>query len=228
MSKRIIDDEFLSEHIRKLEIKTLDELPKEEDLNHNFSKAFEDKMNKLIKEEKQSFFIRNFNRYGKRAAAILIIALSVSFLVTMSVEAYREKFFQVITDVKKEFTSVRIESDDEIVDRILKPINPGYIPEGFTILEENLNDYVNRTIYSNANDEEIIYEQRIISNGETIFDTEGVEVKTMEINNQEINFFTNKGVSQIYWNDDLDMYRLSSTIEQDKLIKVAKSIIKNK
>lgn len=228
MSKYTIDDEFLSEHIRKLEIKILNDLPKEEDLTHEFSKDFEDKMNKLIREGKQSSFRRNFNRYGRRAAAILIIALSVSFLVTISVEAYRDKFFQVITDVKKEFTSVRIESDDEIGDRILEPVNPGYIPEGFTILEQETNDYVNMIIYSNANDEEIIYRQILISNSETLFDTEGVEVKTTKIKKQEINFFTNKGVSQIYWNDDSDMYMLISTIDQDELLKVAKSVIENK
>lgn len=228
MSKYTIDDEFLSEHIRKMEIKILNDLPKEEDLTHEFSKDFEDKMNKLIREGKQTPFRRTFTRYGRRAAAMLIIALSASFLVTMSVEAYRDKFFQVITKVRKEFTSVRFESEDGRGDRILEPVNPGYIPKGFTILEQETDDYVNMIIYSNANDEEIIYRQILISNSETLFDTEGVEVKTMEINKQDINFFTNKGVSQIYWNDDSDMYMLISTIEQDELIKVAKSVIENK
>ena len=228
MSKYIIDDDFLYEHIRKVEIKMLDDLPKEEDLSHKFSKNFKKKMNKLIKEEKQTPFTKSFISYSKRVAAILIIALSVSFLATMSVEAYRVKFFEVITKVWEEFTSVRFETQDGRVDRILEPVNPGYIPEGFTILEQETDDYWNRIIYSNENDEEISYDQMIISNSETLFDTEGVKVKTMKIKKQEINFFTNKGVSQIYWNDDSNVYMLISTIDQEELIKVAKSVLENK
>lgn len=226
MSKHIVDDDFLYKHMRKAEIKMLDSLPKEEDLSYKFSKDFERKMDKLIREEKRTPFMRYFVIYGKRSAAIFLIIASISFAATMSVEAYRARFFEVITKVWEEFTSIRFESEEEVIDKKLVAINPEYIPEGFSILEETLSDYVNKIIYVNMIDEEIIYEQRLISNGEIIFDTEGVEVKTMNIENQTINFFTNKGVSQIYWNDDLYRYRFSSTIDMEEIIKMTKSILK--
>ncbi|OLS02456.1 DUF4367 domain-containing protein [Tissierella creatinophila] len=205
----------------------LDSFPKEEELSHKFSKAFEKKMNKLIKGEKRTPFMRSVIVYGKRAAAIVLIVLSITFVTTMSVEAYRVKFFEVITKVWEEFTSITFKSEEEVIDRKLVAINPEYIPEGFSILEETLSDYVNKIIYVNMIDEEIIYEQRLISDGEIIFDTEGIEIKTMDIENETISFFTNKGVSQIYWNDDLYMYRFSSTIDMEEIIKMTKSILKN-
>lgn len=143
----------------------------------------------------------------------------------MSVEAYRLRFFEVITRVWEEFTSITFKSEKEIIDRKLVAINPDYIPEGFSILEEDVNDYVNTVIYENEINEEIIYEQILISNGEIIFDTEDVEVKTMNIGNQTINFFTNKEVSQIYWNDDLYIYTLNSAIDMEETLKMAKSIL---
>lgn len=53
MSKQILDDDFLYKHMRKAERKMLDSLPKEEDLSYKFSKEFEKKMDKLIKNKKE-------------------------------------------------------------------------------------------------------------------------------------------------------------------------------
>lgn len=225
MSKYHINDEVLSKYIRKTEIQMLNTLPKEEDLSHKFSKQFEKKMKKLIRQEKRTPLMRSFVGYGKRAAAILLVIISITLLTTMSVEAYRVRFFQIITEIFEEYTSIRFESEEGVSDRSLIEVNPEYIPEGFSILEKDLDDYGNRIIYRNTNDEEIIYDQMLISNGQIIFDTEGVEVETMELGDQKITYFTNKGVSQIYWNDDLYMYTFHSTIDMEELIEMAKSIL---
>lgn len=228
MSKPTITDELLSENMRKIEIMLLDSLPKEEDLSHEFSKTFEKKMNKLIREQKRTPFMRSFITYGKRAAAIFFIIVGISFVTTMSVEAYRVKFFEIITEVWEEFTSVRYSTENGITDTILEPITPEYIPEGFTIIEEELDDYGNRIIYENIDNDEIFYEQRVMSNGVIIFDTEGITVQTMEIEGQEINYFTNKGVSQVYWNNYLYIFTLHSTIGEEEIIKIARSVIESK
>lgn len=225
MSKEIITDELLSKSIRQVEIKILDELPKEEDLSHEFSKKFEKKMKQLIRQEKRTPFMKSFLTYGKGVAATFFIIISISFVTTMSVEAYRVKFFEAITEVLEEFTSITFSGEKGIIDRKLIAVNSEYVPEGFSILEEDTDDYINRIIYVNKNDEEIIYKQMLISAGETLLDTEGIEAETMKIKNQTINFFTNKGVSQVYWNDDLYMYTLFSTIDIEEIIKMTKSIL---
>lgn len=228
MSKHIVDDDFLYKHMRKAEIKMLDSLPKEEELSHKFSKGFEKKMNKLIKEEKRKPFMRSFVIYGKRAAAIFLIIVSIAFATTMSVEAYRVRLFEVITEVWEEFTSITFKSEKGVSDSKLVPIKSDYIPEGFSIVEEELSDYMNLILYTNSNNIEIIYEQSLISDGEIILDTEGAEVKTISIENQEINYFTNKGVNQVYWNDDNYTYTFISSIDMEELFKMTKSILKNK
>lgn len=227
MSKHIVDDDFLYKHMRKAEIKMLDSLPKEEELSHKFSKDFEKKMDKLIKEQKRTPFMRSFVIYGKRVAAIFLIIVSVSFATTMSVEAYRVRFFEVITEVWEEFTSIVFKSEEGINDGNLLPTNPQYIPEGFSIFYEDVDDYMNMIIYKNEANIEIFYEQSFISNKEILLDTEGIEVETMKIENQNINYFTNKGVNQVYWNDNTYTYTLISSIDIEEIFKMTKSVLKN-
>ncbi len=50
----------------------------------------------------------------------------------------------------------------------------------------------------------------------------------MKIEDQNISCFSNKGVSQIYWNDNTYTYALISSIEIEELFKITKSIIENK
>lgn len=227
MSKHIVDDDFLYKHMRKAEIKMLDSLPKEEDLSYKFSEDFEKKMDKLIREEKSIPFMRSFVVYGKRAAAIFLIIASISFATTMSVEAYRVKFFKVITEVWEEFTSIVFKSEEEVNDGNLVPTNPQYIPEGFSMFYEDVDNYMNMIIYKDAANIEIFYEQSFISNKEILLDTEGVEVETMKIENQEINYFSNKGVNQVYWNDDNYTYAFISSIDMEELFRMTKSVLKN-
>ena len=114
----------------------------------------------------------------------------------MSVEAYRVKFFEIATQRHgwEEFTSMIFKSKEHINDNNkLIPAIPEYTPKGFSTLEESTNDHLYRVIYISENNKEIFYEQRVLSYGEIILDTENIETEAIEIANQTVNFFTNKG-----------------------------------
>lgn len=202
MDKYIINDDFLYKYMKGAENIILESLPKEEELSYKFSKRFKRKMNKLIRRENRTPFMKSFINHSKKVAVIFLIFVTIAFATTMSVEAYRVKFFEVVIEVWEEFTSMIFKNNKNINDKKLIPAVPEYTPKGFSILEENINDYVYSIIYVNENNEEIFYEQRIISQGEVLLDTENIEVETIEVDNQAIILFTNKGVNQIYWSDD--------------------------
>ena len=230
MDKHIVDDDFLYKYMKSAENIIIESLPKEEDLSHRFSKRFERKMNKLIRQEKRTPFMRSFINYSKRVAVIFLIFVTIAFATTMSVEAYRVKFFEIVTEVWKEFTSIIFKSKDHINDNNkLIPAISEYIPKGFSILEKNVNDHMYSVVYVDENYEEIFYEQRVLSYGEIILDTEDIEDEIIEIGNQTIILFTNKGVNQIYWSDDSYSYTLISSINKDEIIEMVKDILeKNK
>ena len=229
MDKYIINDEFFYKYMKNTENIIIKSLPKEEELTHKFSKRFEKNMDKLIRQQKRTPFMRGFINYSKRVAAIFLIFVTIAFATTMSVEAYRVKFFEIVTEVWEEFTSIIFKSKDHINDNNkLIPVIPEYIPKGFSILEESTNDNLYRVIYISENNKEIFYEQRVLSYGEIILDTENIETEAIEIANQTVNFFTNKGTNQIYWDDSSYSYTLISSINKDEIIEMAKSILENK
>ncbi len=228
MDKYIINDDFLYKYMKGAENIILESLPKEEELSYKFSKRFKRKMNKLIRRENRTPFMKSFINHSKKVVVIFLIFVTIAFATTMSVEAYRVKFFEVVIEVWEEFTSMIFKNNKNINDKKLIPAVPEYTPKGFSILEENINDYVYSIIYVNENNEEIFYEQRIISQGEVLLDTENIEVETIEVDNQAIILFTNKGVNQIYWSDDSYSFTLISTINIEELITITKNIFKNK
>lgn len=226
MSKYVIDDEFLYKHVKSAENIMLRNLPGEEELDYTFSRIFQNKMNKVIKQERRSLFMKTFLNNGKRVAVAFLIIISIAFATTMSVEAYRVKFFEIVTEVWEEFTSIIFESKDSINDDKLVPTISEYIPRGFYIAEEDTNDYMYSAIYIGPNNEEIFYEQRIISDGEILLDTENIDFETMKIGSQEIVLFTNKGVNQIYWSDNSHIYTIISSINMEEIVEMTKSILK--
>ena len=222
-----IDDDFLYKHTESAENIILDNLPKEEDLSHRFSKRFKRKMQRLIKEERRSPYLNRFVNYSRRAAMIILIVVSILFATTMSIEAYRERFFDKVIEILEEYTSIRFEVDEDVVGEDLVPIFPEYIPEGFSIYDGEITRSRNNIVYKNQEGIEITYEQ-IIGRGQAVLDTEGIEVEYIDIGNCKGVIFSNKESTQLQLSDELYLYRFISDVEKDEIIKMAESIIENK
>lgn len=228
MNKYVIDDDFLYKYVKSAENIMIDSLPKEEALSHNFSKRFQKKMNKLIREERRSPFIKTFVNYSRKVAIIFLIFISIAFATTMSVEAYRVRFFEVVIEVWEEFTSIIFKDKQNIDDGKLIPVNPTYIPDNFKIIEHEINSYEQFIYWQNDNGIEIMFEQAKITANSIITDTEGIDIEELLIGEQKIIYFTNKNVNQIYWNDSNYIYTIISEYDKNELLKMVESIINNK
>jgi len=228
MNKYVMDDDFLYKYIKSAENIMIDSLPKEEALSHNFSKRFQKKMNKLIREERRSPFIKTFVNYSRKVAIIFLIFISIAFATTMSVEAYRVRFFEVVIEVWEEFTSIIFKEKQNIDDGKLIPVNPTYIPDNFKIIEHEINSYEQFIYWQNDNGIEIMFEQAKITANSIITDTEGIDIEELLIGEQKIIYFTNKNVNQIYWNDSNYIYAIISEYDKNELLKMVESIINNK
>jgi len=129
MDKYIINDDFLYKYMKGAENIILESLPKEEELSYKFSKRFKRKMNKLIRRENRTPFMKSFINHSKKVAVIFLIFVTIAFATTMSVEAYRVKFFEVVIEVWEEFTSMIFKNNKNINDKklILYPVKILYI-----------------------------------------------------------------------------------------------------
>ncbi|MEF9921454.1 MAG: hypothetical protein RR769_00950 [Anaerovoracaceae bacterium] len=121
---RIIDDDFLYANMPQTEKAMLSNIPPEDELHHKFSRRFNRKMAALLKYERRTPTMRVFVRQMKTAAAVFVIVLSMAFGTVMSVEAYRIRFFEFVTTVWEELTSIVIGSEDNADHDTLTPISP--------------------------------------------------------------------------------------------------------
>ena len=181
MNKYVMDDDFLYKYVKSAENIMIDSLPKEEALFHNFSKGFQKKMNKLIRQERRSPFIKTFVNYSRKVAIIFLIFISIAFATTMSVEAYRVRFFEVVIEVWEEFTSIIFNDKQNIDDGKLIPVNPTYIPDNFKIIEHEINSYEQFIYWQNDEGIEIMFEQAKITANSIITDTEGIDIEELLI-----------------------------------------------
>lgn len=212
MSKAVIDDDFLYAHMSRAENLMLERIPTEAELAHTFSGRFNHKMKNLLKYEKRTPFVRSFVHYAKTAAAVFLIFLSISFTTTMSVEAYRVRFFEFVTTVWEELTSIIISSEDNADSDIQNPHAPTYIPNGYSISDQTKDKYEQTVLYTNTAGDEIYFYQKLTTQDDTIIDTESIMLETIEIDGQQIDVVVNKDTTQLYWRDTFSSYFLMGNI----------------
>lgn len=223
MDKRI-DDKFLYAYIPQAEQIMLSRIPAEKELSHKFSRRFKKKMKALLKYERRSPAMRRFAHWLKIAAAILLAVLSLSFGFIMCVEAYRTRLFEILVRVEEELTSLFIYSEEITGDETLILKYPAYIPKGYSVIEQTDTMYTNLVIYGNESGNEICYLQKMIGQGEFIFDTENAETRDITIGTAKGFIILNKGIVQIFWYDDFNTYSLIGNLDENEMIKMAESI----
>lgn len=220
-----ITDDFLYQNMAKAENEILNLIPDEHEIEHKFSWKFKRKMKIIIKEQARTPETKALIMQIKKIAAIFIITISIVFSGIMSVEAYRIRFFNMIKEVWSELTSIVFWSDSSTNIYDFVPVSPLYIPNGYEILEQWQNEYENVIIYSDKNTNEIVYNQRAVTQSEYIFDSEGTEIKVINMNNIQVNVLTKNDITQVYWTDEKSVFFISGKDEND-IIRMVESIIK--
>lgn len=221
-----LSEEFLYKHIPRAETAAMESIPAENELNHIFSGRFLRKMKTLLKYERRGSFGRFATRLGRVVAVVLVVVIMLNTVLVVSVEAYREKFFEIIQTVTERFTSFFVEVDDDAPVTEFVPIEPPYIPEGFELIEQFSDAISHTVIYLNEDGQEIYYEQVIITDGEHRIDTEDASEQVIEIENCTAYVVVKNGTTQILWIDGPCRFQIISNTDYETVIAIAEKIIK--
>lgn len=180
MGKQEVTDLFLYKYMKIVDETIINTIENQVDQEYTFSKGFEEKMKKVIREEEQMRL--NVLKGIARKVAVLLIALLGAFMaVTMSVEAYREKFFSHIKNIFEDsFVNVYfVENEVEVFEEY----DWEYIPEGYSLVDKKLNENASMKEYGNATGDLITLDQLLISNQSKIhFDLEYLSEDKIIIN----------------------------------------------
>lgn len=185
MNEKIrVTDEWLYKYMPIVDEAIIRELEKETDYNHQFSGRFEHRMKKLIKREKHPW-LGVFSRLSKKAAVLFIGVLSFLFAVTMSVQAYRTRFFETVKSIWEDSIVYSYFVDQDQGDIQYK--EPGFIPEGYHVTKRSVLGHWFSVIYTNEKGKIISWDQMLVQDGgEVTADIEYEQQIVEEVNGKNV------------------------------------------
>lgn len=220
---RQIDDAFLQEYVPEAEKAALDGLPPEE--AHTFSRRFGRKMQALLRYERRSPVARRAAAAGRAVAAVLLCVLILNAVLIGSVEAYRERAYEIVETVTRKFAAFSVKVNENTPPAEFKPIEPPYVPEGYAVTEKNVSDIAQVILYSDNDGGHISFTQMILTSGSVLFDTEDAVVEDKEILGCEVRVIAENEMVQAYWINGEHEFLLISNAGYDEVLTMAENIL---
>lgn len=231
MAEAQISSSELGKLLMDFQEKRLRGLPFEYSIKHEFSKNFENKMEKLIRRERKPYY----PLIKTKARTVIIVVILILILLTttaFAIEPIRNKVFDFFLNIFEEFSIVTVDGDKEAdaPARIIDQYEPGYIPEGYVFSEENkTNDFITTYYVRESPFDEISLTQSTKQSFTPTIDTEGVVTIEIELSNGLNGLYcTNKGVNIMVLHNEYYAFMVSSQGNLEELIKFAESLITKK
>ena len=219
-----VTDEMLYQYMPVVDAAIMEQLENRVYYEHEFSKKFERKMKRLIRREAHPW-LEIVSGVAGKAAVVFAAFAGVSLILTMSVEAYRLRFFEKVKTLWEDsflYSYIGGTKEDGFRCGI-----PAYIPDGYTG-EELENDGVHYTVYyTNEKGNEIVWSQTLIEGGEQmVFDSEYDKEVIIEIEGAPAIFHLyESGYLWIYYERDGYVFFVDSdALEIDEMVKILESI----
>lgn len=192
---------------------------------HEFSPKFEKKMKKLISRRNKPYY-KIINTAGKRTACAAVIVLVSSSVTIMNVEALRNAFSDFFISIYEKFSTVQPIEDDSAPETLEEIYAITYNLNDFEIIYEELNEYRHDIDYGKDNIV-IYFSQYTKEMYDSNVNTEDAEILTIDINGHEaIYFIDNHNYYNLIWDNGDYIISLSSNINKNALIEMAKSVQK--
>ena len=202
-----------------------DDIPK-----HHFSHRFNRTMKRLIKEQRRSPRLNHVIHMMRRTAAILLVVATISFSCVMTVDAYREKFIEIVTHVFHELTDYHFSKESTSSTPIktdLGVISLGFMPDGM----DRTDEYGDGTFYSVSYEtEEGIYFDLTCTlitenqDAHKIVDTENAVVQEYSINGEEATIISKGENNTILWTHRNILFQLYGNLPLDIEKQIAENV----
>jgi len=109
---------------------------------HVFSQDFENKMEKLIKQQRKLENRKKYIQIRKRVAVIIIVLfVSISFVVA-NVEALKTPIINFIIEVKDKFTKINIKDEDKDQSSIIIPDDKNILLPTYMSVKYEITDFI--------------------------------------------------------------------------------------
>ena len=169
-------------------------------------------------------------RASKRLAAACLILAVFGLTLTMSVEAFRIRFFNMIVEVSESFTAVIYQKTENDIPEQLNPLGvyyPEYLPPGYELVKVDDESIMITVLFENEASEQVILSQaRLPVN--THIDTEDAHVWEIEIKGFPGILSVKPEKTIILWRNDLWEFILSGPVDKSEILRMAESLVQKK
>ncbi len=187
---------------------------------------FNDYKIQLKKLDQKIKFISRIQLLSKRVALFIAIALVGIFVTTMSVEAFRIKLFNIVTEVTDKHTKVSIVETETSVEPQIEwelYFAPEYIPEGYNYSKSENFGEIKIIFYSNKTGKEIQFSQTPV-NPEYQIDTEDAVVIEVTVNGEKGVLVEKEGLLTLIWTASEKTFHVIGEIGRAEIMKMAESL----
>ena len=191
---------------------------------YKFSSQFEQNIKAIIPKAEFTYVSVGNRRVRKTLLAALVALLAVA-ITGCAVAAYYIVEWHEEQNDKQGTLDVVFKLKGE-VSSTPKDINFPTAPEGYTISEQYNDDFSCIIIYSDSNNNQIIYSHcNDIENMSTSIDNEDANFEEITINECKGYKSSKDGINALYWADSAYLYELQGTCDIDTLLTMTESMI---
>ena len=204
------------------------------------SELLDKRINKMINlalhKSKAKQFRKHARKIAMRVAVVIMAVVTVSFALTMSVEALRSRFVSFLMTFTPRYTELQLQEHDENGNVLeggqtmkMKDIYaPSYVPEGFEIVSMDITNGDSNIVYQNGNGEQISFDSAS-GTSVTQIDTENADnIETIDIMGNQGMLEEKDGLTTITWSIDDSYFVVMSQTSKEETIKIAESVKKEK
>lgn len=225
MKQMEVTDELLYQYMPIADEMDLDALEAEiADEEIVLSKKFERRMKRLMWKEEHKW-VAGFGKFMARVAVVMLCVLGVSLAVTMSVDAYRSKFFQTVQEIWEDSVVHTYDVGEEGQEFV--PHEPSYIPEGYEEVRRAASDTAMAIEYVNSEDNYIYWDQEIVQSGNWNALDVKYDIQTVELHNNGIVYIYTyqNGYINAYYETEQYVYAIvADDLEAEEIIEMFDSI----
>lgn len=185
---------------------------KDEVPQHTFSRRFERKMNKLIRQQRRSLPFHRFLRIFKYFPLALLVAAVVSLTVWLAISPHSMQFLQETNTLQDDSRYVRMD----------------YIPSAMDheTIEENTNEQLQVRYFNDSGDYfhvTVCFLQKG-ENAPTLAVPEGAQVSEVELNGNHAMQYSKDNILTLVWSNQRRTYHLEGSLPAEEMLRIAQAI----
>ena len=178
-----------------------------EGLSQKFDSVVNNYTDEIVCSEKHKLAMRTIV-YGKtdtkrtwspRMKRIVAILIAAALLLTSCGIIFRNEIREIFEDF---FVKLNYSSDETGFDKIEKVYKLGYLPEGYSLINEKTTTVRIQYKFKNESDDYIWFEQRILEGSDYTVDSEDGASKIVEIEKYNVYYRYAETHHSYIWNDD--------------------------